>query len=384
MKILYLASSGGPGGASIALLNLIKGVKKKHEVAVLFPDKGTFSDEVEGMGITCHYYSFFLTVYPGYRSIKQLIKFPFHFVKYYIQNKRAYYFFLKLTQKFAPDVIHTNVGPLDIGFKIAQQLQIKHVWHIREYQDLDFGLNFFPSTTLFRKMLSNPLNSSISITNDVFKYWNLDTNKDVVIYDGVLNEKESHKMIPVKKDYLLFVGRLEGAKGIISLLEVFGQFAQHNKQYDLYVAGSGGLDSCTRIAKKYQIENRVKFLGHRNDVFKLMEEAKALIVPSRCEGFGFITTEAMFNHCLVIGKDTAGTKEQFDNGRSYTQKEIGIRFTNAHELLVALNDAVLLSDEVYMETVNDAYNVVMKHYTIGRHVEQVEAFYKKVVDEESN
>lgn len=39
-----------------------------------------------------------------------------------------------------------------------------------------------------------------------------------------------------------------------------------------------------------------------------MNRATALIVPSPFEAFGLITAEAMFNKCLVIGKDTAGTK----------------------------------------------------------------------------
>lgn len=57
-----------------------------------------------------------------------------------------------------------------------------------------------------------------------------------------------------------------------------------------------------------------------------MSKAQALIVASRFEGFGFITTEAMWNDCLVIGKNIAGTKEQFDNGVAETGHEIGLRF----------------------------------------------------------
>jgi glycosyltransferase involved in cell wall biosynthesis len=44
---------------------------------------------------------------------------------------------------------------------------------------------------------------------------------------------------------------------------------------------------------QYGIETNVQFLGFRNDCFDLMYNAKATIVPSRCEGFGFITVEAI-------------------------------------------------------------------------------------------
>jgi glycosyltransferase involved in cell wall biosynthesis len=38
-----------------------------------------------------------------------------------------------------------------------------------------------------------------------------------------------------------------------------------------------------------------------------MAHATALIVSSYHEGFGFITVEAMFNGCLVIGNNKGGT-----------------------------------------------------------------------------
>ena len=58
-----------------------------------------------------------------------------------------------------------------------------------------------------------------------------------------------------------------------------------------------------------------------------------LIVPSIFEGFGFITAEGMANGCVVLGRNTAGTKEQFDNGVKMTGKEIGVRFIDDNEML---------------------------------------------------
>lgn len=69
------------------------------------------------------------------------------------------------------------------------------------------------------------------------------------------------------------------------------------------------------------IASQVVFLGMRKDIYSLMKDAMALIVPSYWEGFGFITTEAMFNGCLVIGRNTSGTKEQFDNGLDRHKKK---------------------------------------------------------------
>ena len=42
MKVLYIASSGGPGGASVALLNLIKGLVETIEIHVVFSSERIF------------------------------------------------------------------------------------------------------------------------------------------------------------------------------------------------------------------------------------------------------------------------------------------------------------------------------------------------------
>ena len=119
------------------------------------------------------------------------------------------------------------------------------------------------------------------------------------------------------------------------------------------------------------------FLGVRNDVHQLMRKAKALIVASRNEGFGFITSEAMYNNCIVIGYNTAGTKEQFDNGLVDTGSEIALRYLNQSELLYNLeyvkkNDCSLM--------IKNARKIVISNYTIEKSAYNVDLFYKKILN----
>ena len=51
-------------------------------------------------------------------------------------NYRATKKVINYIQEVKPNIIHSNVGPIDIGYKAAKKLRIPHVWHIREYQDL--------------------------------------------------------------------------------------------------------------------------------------------------------------------------------------------------------------------------------------------------------
>ena len=114
-----------------------------------------------------------------------------------------------------------------------------------------------------------------------------------------------------------------------------------------------------------------------------MQETIALIVPSRSEGFGFITTEAMFSGCLVIGNDVAGTKEQFDNGQRLTEKEIGLRYTTQEQLVQHLLD---ITESVHNNTFTHMYEpmilrgqrVVKQLYTTECNAEQIYQFYKNI------
>ena len=83
----------------------------------------------------------------------------------------------------------------------------------------------------------------------------------------------------------------------------------------------------------------------------------------------------MLNHCLVIGRNTAGTKEQFDNGLRITNEEIGIRFNDTHNLQSVLEDIDSISDNQYQHITNLAYRVASQSYSAESNAESIYKFY---------
>lgn len=97
----------------------------------------------------------------------------------------------------------------------------------------------FPSMNIYLKRIHDQNNHCISITKNIFEHFELNPNKDKVIYDGVIN-KYNIKPINKKKDaYILFVGRLEDAKGIKELLYAYNEYALNGGKFNLCVAGKG-------------------------------------------------------------------------------------------------------------------------------------------------
>ena len=381
MRILYVNGKNNNGGANIALLNIVKCMLQKgHKVHVItdnHPD--FFLCEIKKTACTVHACSCALNI-----KVSKKVRNPITIFNYY-----AYHLYIWFTQKrfikrvindINPDIVHTNIGPLTSAAEVCRELGIPHVWHIREY-GVELGFRIFPSQTWFQKLLYNDKNYCIAITKGIFTYYNMRDNHDCCIYDGVFPQTNiSHAVIKEKKDYILFVGRIEEAKGVKELLEAYVIFHKKEKSYKLMLAGGYDLESayyyeCLKIIEANKLQDYVEFLGVRSDVYELMSHARFLVVPSLMEGFGFITAEAMLNYCPVIGKDCYGTKEQFDNGLIWTGDEIAFRYQNKNDLVNCMHKVINdNTDEIVLRAHN-----VLSNYTIENNVMQIECLYNKIM-----
>lgn len=365
------------GGASVALLNLMTKLKDRVEIGIVFPNSGDFSAQCKSLGFTCFFLPFRKDLYPP-----QNLRFSVRvrgYISTLLRNKIAYLRLLKLVKGFKPDIIHTNVGPINVGFKAAKRLGIKHVWHIREYMDKDFDMHPIPSMCKYISQYKDKRNYCITITNGIFSHFGLNEVNAQRIYDGVVSDLDTK--CQEKENYLLFVGRLQDAKGTKFLLRSFVEYAKTHSKFNLLLAGNGDIsyiEECKGLIANAGMDNRVEFLGFRNDVYALMSKAAALIVPSRFEGFGFITVEAMYNHCPVIGYDTGGTHEQFENGILLTGTNIGIPFSNSAELVTEI---IKLENTNYDQMIEAAYNTVVALYKIKDHANKIYNIYKSLIQQ---
>jgi glycosyltransferase involved in cell wall biosynthesis len=390
MRILYIASSGAPSGlygGSVALLNLIKGVLKnsRNDIAIVLPNKGRLSDMLEKMEIKC-YYTFRYTLTIGFtiNNGKTIVENFLRFVMMIYRRWRVKRELYSIIEDFKPHIIHTNVGPLDIANKVAEEKRIPHVWHIREYQDIDFNWMFFPSKKYYYRNIHSENNYLIAITKGIYEHFNM-RKRDRIIYDGVFDRKENVIFCPIKKkDYFLFVGSISEAKGVKFLIRAYLKYIKKGGKFRLLIAGDGSKqykNSCLDIIEKNCLTNKVLFLGFQSNVYDLMKKSTALIVPSKFEGFGFITAEAMYNKCLVIGRNTGGTKEQFDNGIKLLNSEIGIRFNNEEELTSSLCDIERKGISQYEQMIENAFFVANELYNNQKYSELVLDYYQWILED---
>lgn len=383
MKVLYVTNSVGMGGDSVALINILEYLTKDNVTPlVTCPAVGTFSDKLKKMNIPFVVIGSPLEIYPHIYSWRSYIKYPYSILRLILKRHFAYKKLCSCIEQFKPDIIHTNVGPIHIGYLAAIKYGIPHIWHIREYQKEDFDMSPFPSMNIFLKRIHDKHNHCVCITKGIFKHFKLDSTKDRVIYDGVIEKNDVKPINKNKVPYILFAGRLEEAKGIKELLYAYNQYALKGGKFNLYIAGKGDDNykkECLHILTD-RTKGKVRLLGEceHSKIYGLMYDAMALVVPSRNEGFGFITAEAMFNGTVVIGKDTGGTKEQMDNGQEVTKSEIAYRYTEPQDLVNLLFKVENLTANLYLDIASKAQKVVCELYDKQCQSKKIGNFYNSI------
>ena len=244
-------------------------------------------------------------------------------------------------------------------------------------------MHYIPTHRHLERRLQSDSTYSICITKDIQRHHGLESSsRSRVIYNGIKPRTEQIPSVQ-KKKYLLFAGRIEPAKGVYELLESYAHYIRLVKEpLPLYIAGaptqSHYFAKLNQFIVHHCISNLVTFLGDRQDIEMLMQEATAIVIPSRFEAFGRCMAEAMFNGCLVIGKNTGGSKEQMDNGLQFGGQEIALRYQSSAELSRLL-ERVTQQYSSFLPLIDKAFHIVNALYTTEANVEQVYQFYQDIL-----
>lgn len=385
MKVLLVAHNASVEGAGIAFANICNGLALAgHDVIAVVPGhKGTYELISDSPNVRKVVISQIRNeVFPKSGSLRDKLMFMPRLARQLLWRPIFKKKLQKLVRDERPDIIHSNTGTLRIPALVATEENIPHVWHVRECQKQGYGFRPFGGEKKVETLFKGANNHTIAITRSVADYYHLSAPQNTVIYDGVFSGAtvESRRNInPDKENVILYVGLLSEKKGVPMLLQAFDNICDRLPGYELHLAGNLQMN-LDAVISETENPQRIKYLGFRKDIYELMSRARALVVPSEYEGFGFITAEAMLNHTLVIGRNTAGTKEQMDKALSLKGREAALRFSSLKELEQALIDAVDLGPADYKRLTDDAFDVVARSYTNEINVDNIINLYRRLLD----
>lgn len=168
--------------------------------------------------------------------------------------------------------------------------------------------------------------------------------------ENCTREVENYRKILgiLENEYVVtFIGRLSKEKGVDDFLKVVSMLIDDGICLKALIIGDVLKNEHARITFKEiqsflsnkKIEDKVIFLGFRNDIPNLLALTDVLILPSRREGFGMVIAEAAAMRKPAVAYRSRGTEEAILNGRTGILVENGDVVSLKEAVKILLRDA---------------------------------------------
>jgi len=159
------------------------------------------------------------------------------------------------------------------------------------------------------------------------------------------------------------------------LISAFADSLRVQPNMVLLLVGDGPLRvGLEKLAIDYGIMNKVRFLGLRDDVMRLLAIADLFILPSHWEGLPISILEAMYSCLPVIATDVGGNSDIVQDGRTGLLVKPGD--------VNGLADAIIkmASDRELSRTMGaQGEKLVLKDFSISSTIRAHECLYKKLL-----
>lgn len=389
MKILAITQSGKiSGGANRSFLDVLRRLRDNygHEIDVLVPEKGQFTDSLEKMNINYIIYEYYQTqfvtmgdVFDIYRHLKAIIKCKYNY-------KAARELKETLSEKDF-DIVYINDTTNTVGYYLARLLGKPYLWHFRGYQKVI--KKYMPCEKELREKTDGIL---INISKAMYNYMKderkISEDKMEVVYNGVENSSEKklkNDSIKLKTGFhCVQCGHISEAKGQIDSIKALGILNRRGYQ-DIYLhlAGTPSFEHgksykevLDKVIEENGLLNKVIFEGEVQDMPLLRSKMDIELVCSVCEPFGRVTVEGMQSGLPVIGSNTGGTPEIIINGENGFLYNQGNPEDLAEAILKLYND-----ENLKIQMSKNAVEYTKTHFTMEENVKQINQLLIKATEQ---
>jgi glycosyltransferase involved in cell wall biosynthesis len=372
MKIAYMMGSLNRGGAEVLMLDLFRNAKQADmDIIGIHRNTGNLYEEFINTG-----HKLILLRSKSLISIKYLLKLR------------------KTIKSNSISIVHANQA-VD-AFRAWLACRGTKVRIVLTLHGHFYGQNWLKNTWF--KWLVNSLHAVIFVSKAQFEdYRNrklITSNKSNhfnIIYNGIdLNKIKKARALSLKEEFNLSNDAL--------ILGTVGNFGPGRDQMTicrfLKLLHWGGVDfhfffiggknhrepwryeQCVDFVKQSKIDQKVHFLGIREDVRGLLKQLKAFIYSSEHDTFGLAVIEAMAAGSHVFVNDIPVMQEITRNG------ELGMIYQsgNEHNLLKIFNESISGSDVINNKKAH-ALKYVNEKYSIVNYISSLSKLYDSLQNE---
>lgn len=364
IKILYVITSLGLGGAEKLLLSYLKQLdhkKYKFYVCALREKPDDLLSEISN--------------YAEVTNLRMNNRF----------NPIVIFHLIKLLRQVKPDIIHTHL------FQARFYATIAHLFYKHSILITHKHNNVNPrkhNIFIILEMLSILFNKKViaisqSVKNSLVKYEFVSEKKIYVLPNGIdyqkfIKSKDFNRFSNNKPIIIGTICRLERQKGISYLLLAMKIILAKFPDVQLEIVGDGTLSGELKdFSRKLGISNSVIFFGKFADVIPFYKKMNVFVLPSLYEGFGIVLLEAMAAGVPIVATNVDGIKEVVIDGVS------GILVPPKNpEAIASAVTKIIESPHLASSLVNEGLQR-SKLFDIKEHVTKIDNFYTNLLGVES-
>lgn len=380
INVLYVTfASKNFDGATYSLMDLIKSVRGYVHPIVMVGTEGCVYDYFTANGVECIVCDFKEDLVGKPVKLHQYIKYWLKYIPnhltFYRKNRKCAETVAQILKGRKINIVHINNTVMSVGYNIAKILNSKTVWHLRGFMDLGFGWMPLRGWDKYNYMLKQT-DAVIGITKTVLEHYVPLENKNAyVISDAVRSKDDTCLVMPKEKYFLFCAGLLIEQKGCNFAISAFAKSGLVANGYKLKIIGEAHpkyMSKLNQIVANAGISDAVEFLGRTDNVKEYMIGATAFLMCSENEGLGRVSIEAMFYGCLVIGRNSGGTKDFVFDGKT------GLLFNDMDDCVVAMQRAV---GSDLQNIIRYAQLFARENFSIENYGEKILNVYGKVLDQ---
>ena len=309
--ISFISHSADMAGAERSLIDLIDGLKQRDVLChVVLPVSGRLEEELKKRLVPRTTMSYRWWAMNGNEE-KEKIENEI--------NAQAIEL-ASVLDDINPDIIYTNTSVISVGALAAKILGKPHIWHIREFGELDHNIRFILPIKERSKFVHENSEYVIYNSKAVEDYYGGDREKSIVIYNNV-SVPESVVMESVfknKESYKLGVlGTVHAGKNQEDAILAVNNLIKEGLNVELVIVGyieSSYGEKLKKIVFDNELADKVRFLGNTPNPYSLLKQIDVLIVSSKNEAFGRVIVEGMLEKKPVVATKSGGVTEIIKDG----------------------------------------------------------------------
>lgn len=281
VRVLHVITGMGSGGAESYIMNMYRNIDntKVQFDFLLRSTEVIYEDEIKKMGGRIFYTAEFPRhIFKNRRETREFLKNHKYDIIHIHGNALIYMTALKYAKKFGIKcrIMHSH----NIDTKVPVY-RIVHKWNKLFIKN--WATDYFACSTAAGEWM---FNSDFILKNNA-----VDTTK--FSPDDRIKADIRQELGIEDKFVIGHIGRFIGAKNHPFLIKIFNEYHKKNPDSVLLLIGSGSLeDSVRNLVKDYKLENAVKFLGVRNDMYRVLQSFDVMLFPSIHEGLPVSIVEA--------------------------------------------------------------------------------------------